>query len=324
MIKLKICNSKTDWLDALSKLTDNINLFINWDCSENLKVAGNKIIRLLVYFDDDLVGIYQSVVSVSTKFLMNFINIRCGGREEGSGMIFSDSLDLSFRILILEDIVRFVKKILKVQFGTLSIFYFGYYHLDDRLLSGFKKWKTKTPLLDLTRDDLWQNLDKKHRNEIRQAKKRNVVISIVNNEFGLEQFYRLAAPYWTMLKRTKWLNNKDIFFNFHRACFSNGLLNLFMAYVNNKPAAFALIWGQQGSKKIIYGEGGVADEFKWNRPSHLLLWKVIEWGKMNGFEVFDMAGGSDNPKDKRYSISQFKVKFGAELKEVCKYHKLSL
>lgn len=324
MLKFKKCNSKDEWNLSLISLNSHSNLFLDWNNSENFKFVGNKILRILIYSDNILVGLYQAVINVSNIILIKFINVRCGGREEGEGIVFSDEFKNINRILVLKSLMKFVKKLLKSEFWMINIFYFGYYHLNKKLLPGFKQWLTKTPLIDLTKNDLWMNLDKKHRNEIRQSKKRDVIVKINNTAEGLEHFYDLATPYWKKLNKTKWLNDKQLFFKYYNVCFDNGILNLFMAYVKSEPAAFALIWNNYGSEKIIYGEGGVVDKFKWNRPSHLLIWKVIEWGKINGFKVFDMAGGSNNPKNKLYSISQFKMKFGAELNDVFKYHKLSL
>ena len=43
-------------------------------------------------------------------------------------------------------------------------------------------------------------------------------------------------------------------------------------------------------------------------PNEALVWHILQWGKANGFQVFDFGGGG-NPNEP-YGPREFKLKFG--------------
>ena len=325
MYKVVLCKTKNDWVDSFNELSISLNYFMDWDYNELLKSIDYIPLSLLIYCGAKLVGIYQAVVQNHKKFIVNLLNVRCGGREEGEGLFFSSSVTGNDKKEVLDQIIKKAKSELRSKYGIISIFHFSFYTCSaNNLYSGFRQSFVTSPVIDmsLSVDSLWAGLNKKHRNEIRQAQKRNVEIRFSNSKQALSDYFILAKPYWKKLNRLYWLSNKERFFRYHMDSFNKGLASLFIAYVKEKPAAFALIWHNHG--KMIYGDGGVDDNFRWNRPTNLLLWEVIKWGKNKGYNIFDMAGGTDDPNHPRYSISQFKMRFGAKLRRSLKYYKVYL
>ncbi|MFX0133221.1 MAG: GNAT family N-acetyltransferase, partial [Candidatus Hodarchaeota archaeon] len=100
----------------------------------------------------------------------------------------------------------------------------------------------------------------------------------------------------------------------------NKLASLFIAKLDKKNIGFALI--KHTNKKIIYSEGGMIREYQWYRPSNLLLWEIMLWGKDKRCLEFDLGGGNLNKKDKLYDVHKFKMGFGANLKIIHNYYKL--
>ena len=62
---------------------------------------------------------------------------------------------------------------------------------------------------------------------------------------------------------------------------------------------------------ITYWYTGTLREYSSYRPSDLLVWHALEWGKKNGFHTFDFGGGGK--PDEEYGVRDFKAKFGGNL-----------
>jgi len=310
--------NKEEWNNAFDYLGKEGNFFLNWERSELLNKIGILVLRILVFEDQKPVCIYQAEIEKRKKFV-DFLNIRCGGREEGAGLLISDKCN---KPEVLSFLIGNIKRKLRKDFGRFSLKYFSFYF--DKKNNLFVNWnldKKHSSVINLSSslDELMARLNKKTRNEIRQAQKRNVKISLMNNEKGIKSFYDLSQDYWRKTGKPFWLKGNN-FFEFYKENIDKNILNVFLAKIEDNPAAFAAIW--KNKKNIIYFAGGMNRKYQWYRPSNLLLWEVIKWGKEKGCKFLDMGGLVTDKRNPRYSISKFKEGFGGELKEFYKYYKI--
>lgn len=195
--------------------------------------------------------------------------------------------------------------------------------ITDKAFSKFPHKNSGTYIINLHDDieTIWKNLNKKARNQIRQAEKKNVEVVSTDNENDF-------LEWWDIYLRTA--NRKDFIlesYNLTKEIFDKKLLSrLFVAKVENKIVSGNLIL--LSNTGILWKLGGSNNEFSEYRPNHLLQWKIIEWSKKQGYSYYDM-GGALPP---RYDIngvpvdegsgegpSSFKRKFGGEYKEIYTY-----
>jgi lipid II:glycine glycyltransferase (peptidoglycan interpeptide bridge formation enzyme) len=174
--------------------------------------------------------------------------------------------------------------------------------LDER----FKKIPVATVLVDLKRD-VWKELNKKTRNQIRKSSKEGVEIREAETKKEYMEFYKIMMetsenkgfsipPKEYFLKRIEMNNSK-----------------LFLAVRGRKIISGAMIFFFKD--KIVLSISGTKSDAYSFYPSNLIYWKIIEWGKENGFGVFDLSGYDLNPNKATRGINKFKEGFG----EIKKY-----
>lgn len=171
-------------------------------------------------------------------------------------------------------------------------------------------------------ETIWKKLNKKARNQIRQAKRNNVEISITNSEKG---FYN----WWDIYKGT--VKRKDFVMesiHLYKELFENNKFSrLFVAKMDSKIISgnFILL----SDSGITWALGGSNKKYMKYRPNHLLQWEIIEWAKEQGYSYYDMGGalpprydanGMPIDEGRGEGPSAFKRKFGGEYKELYKYH----
>ncbi len=65
-------------------------------------------------------------------------------------------------------------------------------------------------------------------------------------------------------------------------------------------------------KDILYGwYNGMDRNYGRYLPNELLMWNILNWGRNNGYRLYDF-GGAGKP-DVEYGVREFKAKFGGTL-----------
>lgn len=193
----------------------------------------------------------------------------------------------------------------------------------DKAFSSFPYKKSGTYVIDLLEDieTIWKKLNKKARNQIRQAQKNNVTVTIAESETDFLEWWDI---YTKTVDRKKFISdtfylNKELFDH-------NQLSRLFVAKIDNKIISGNLILLSDNG--IIWKLGGANPDYFEYRPNHLLQWEIIEWAKKKGFSYYDMGGalppifdlkGVPVDEGNGEGPSAFKRKFGGEYKESYDY-----
>jgi len=307
---------ENEWNLALKEMNIKENLHINYHYGQLVKNLGWKPLRYIVFSENKPIALMQSILIDYYKF-PSYKNISCGGRE-GNGFFVKQGFS---RESILKELIRRTKK--KSGGGIIS---FTLINDKELRLNPSLSYLRHTPVLNLTVQEevLWKKLNKKTRNEIRQAEQRNVSVVRNNTDDGIGEFYRLKSPKWKDERKTAWnirLKDKETFKKFYKYAIENKLMSLFFAKVKENTVALAAVY--HIDDKIIYATGALDRNFQWNRPVNLLLWKVIKWAKKNNSKELDFCGAVTDENNPDFSRTKFKLGFGAEIKSFPTYVWLS-
>jgi len=170
-----------------------------------------------------------------------------------------------------------------------------------------------TFLINLSKDKstLWKNLDKHSaRKNIERSEERGVVVKEIKNEKDLTDYHKL-------LKETKtkvgWNVNFEEISALWKSLKPVGFTG-FLAKLEEIPVGGILI---SHFNKQIFEWGVGRSELDYSKKLYsqdLLKWKIIEWGKENNCDYYDLSGVNPSPEtDKESKIFRYKKKWGGEL-----------
>lgn len=152
-----------------------------------------------------------------------------------------------------------------------------------------------TVAIDLTQDDLFQELSSKNRNMVRKAIKSGVKIEAQN----LQNQDVLKTEFMRLYKETMDRNNAEDFYHFTEEYFSqffkdmHGKYFILSAKYEDKIIATSIFMFDD--KNMHYYLSGADRNYMNLAPNNLLLYKAAEIGKEMGLKSFHLGGGvSDN------------------------------
>jgi len=164
-------------------------------------------------------------------------------------------------------------------------------------------------LVDLARpeDEIWAAIRSNAKRNIRRARKMNVIIEDVEDPRRIPEIYAVLEAVYQRLQ----VPLADI--SFFREAFEtlhpHGMLKILAARVNHTDIGVLTLLMFKGV--ITYWYTGTLREYSAYRAADFLVWRTLEWGQQNGFQVLDF-GGAGKP-DEEYGVRDFKAKFGGEL-----------
>lgn len=170
----------------------------------------------------------------------------------------------------------------------------------------FKVLPQHTFLLDLTLDiaQLWKNIKRKTRGNVRRAIRRGVDVEISNSVSDFNEYFSLLNQ---SRKRNKMRPvNYSILYNMWRDMVSHNVLNLFVAKHNGRIIAGYLIPFFNGYINYWGVAQSMTDKNNKLCSTDLLMWKIIEWGHNSGQKYFDFTLGTTEGG----GVAFFKGKWG--------------
>jgi len=173
-------------------------------------------------------------------------------------------------------------------------------------------FSTQTYVLDCGKplDQLLAAMEKRTRWSIRKAEKENLVVKEGTDESAVATFYSLHRKAVPRPLPEEFF--RVVFGVLGRKC----MAKIFFTMVGHEAVstAFLLLFG----KKMFYVWGGSDSSYRQLCPGELLHWRVIQWGKRNGYLSYDFHGAqvedSDlyRPSKKAETVTLFKRGFGGE------------
>lgn len=170
--------------------------------------------------------------------------------------------------------------------------------------------------LDLTKstDTLFENLKNKTRYNVNLAAKKGVEIYENSTAEGMEQYIEILEE--TTKRQGFYAHSPNYFRTLWSTLGNSGMLKIFSAVYNNKILVSWIMFVFNG--KLYYPYGASRAIHRDVMASNLMMWEMIQFGKKNDCEVFDMWGSlgpEPNSKDPWYGFHRFKEGYGGTLVE---------
>ncbi len=293
-----------------SLLVGEYNYHLLWECGEIMRVEKDTVSMYPARYcirDDDPVCICQGIVTDDSSATTKKIEF---GGYLGEGMLFLHN-DHS---KIMETFLDFLENSFRTETDVLFFLDVDREHYDvlcDVLKAHLYTCVTNyTPVIDLRRSeaDLWNGLKDGTRRAVQQAEKRGAHFVENTSEEGVEWFCELMKAYDLGI-----ISDPQVLRTMLHTGIKASVVNLFFTVVGPTVAAGAAILSCKDV--IAYTLGGMKREYSTYRPSNLLHWEIMKWAKKSGYTLYNMVWAPP-PGYPGHSIAQFKLGFGAHLKEV--------
>ena len=155
-------------------------------------------------------------------------------------------------------------------------------------------------------DTIWSHISRSGQQSIRTSRNKGTKIEEATDYETLDIAYRFLQGVYARVQVP--LADKSLFKAAFDILAPRGMFKILMARAGEQYAAAALLLLYHG--RIIYWYVGADRAFSSYRPSELLVWHTLQWGKEQSFQIFDFGGGGK--PDQKYGPREFKKKFGGD------------
>jgi serine/alanine adding enzyme len=175
---------------------------------------------------------------------------------------------------------------------------------------GFIYEKHLNYLVDLncSTEELLQRIGSRTRKHIRRGlRKGNVIVEQVTDREKLAVWYDLIRTTYRSVGVP--LTDISLFEAAYDVLQPKDMITFWLARIGSDYVAAS---AELLFKDVIYGwYGGVNRDYAKDVPGEILMWRILEWGVMNGYKTYDF-GGAGKPGEE-YGVRDFKAKFGGQL-----------
>lgn len=162
--------------------------------------------------------------------------------------------------------------------------------------------------MDCSSEQLLQNIGSRTRKHIRQALRRgNITINEITEPVQLPSWYELIQKTYHAARVP--LADISLFKTAFDILQRRGMIKFWTARLG--PAVIAASAELLYKDKIYGWYGGVDRRYADETPGELLMWHILDWGRANGYKIYDF-GGAGKPTE-AYGVRDFKAKFGGKL-----------
>lgn len=164
-------------------------------------------------------------------------------------------------------------------------------------------------------DELWQNMSRQCKGNIRHGKREGVTVTAVTDPGELETVYQLLQASYEHARVP--MADKSLFESAFRILLPRGMLRINLAYHAGTPIGADLILLY---RNYVFDWYRGLERVKSFYPGECLVWHQIEWAKQQGFAIYDFAGaGYPNVP---YGVREFKAKFGGKQVSYGRYRRV--
>jgi hypothetical protein len=293
------------------------NYHLLWECGEILNISQKDVIMYpMRHAIVDEYPIFISQGIITNDFFSNIKKIEFGGYF-GEGILFLENNIQS----IMRYYLDFLEKSAFINRDMYILFFLdidkNYCSLIAQILEKqhYNRVTNYTPIIELQKpvSNLWKALKDGTRRAVQQAIKRGSTFEENTTSEGVKWLCEIMEEYDLGI-----MSNPHVLQPMLEKGMDLKVLNLFFTKVDSNVAAGVAIL--RCRNVIGYTLGGMKKKYNVYRPSNLLQWKIIEWANNSGYSQYNMVWAPP-PGHPEYSITRFKLGFGAYLKEVPIYFK---
>ncbi|MFC1722204.1 lipid II:glycine glycyltransferase FemX [Patescibacteria group bacterium] len=168
-------------------------------------------------------------------------------------------------------------------------------------------------ILDLSKSEreLFEEMKKKHRYNIRYAAKNGVTVELGKDEEDFDTFFKLFKD--TAFRQKFFLRPKKYYQLIWNTLHPKEMCHILTAYYKGEPLASWMVFIYENVLYYPYGGSSLAHRNVF--ASNALGWEAIRLGKRYDCTLFDMWGAAEDPEDlsdSYHGFTNFKIKFGGE------------
>lgn len=157
-------------------------------------------------------------------------------------------------------------------------------------------------------EEVLQRIGSRTRQHIRRAvRKGNITVEQIADRSQIATWYQLVQKTYQSAQIP--LAHRTLFEAAFDILHPRGMIIFWLARIGSSyvAASAELLY-----KDIIYGWYGAVDRaYASESPGELLTWRILEWGALHGYKIYDF-GGAGKPGEE-YGVKDFKAKFGGQL-----------
>jgi lipid II:glycine glycyltransferase (peptidoglycan interpeptide bridge formation enzyme) len=306
--------TSNNWDDFLSNHS-KMNIFQSFDFYTVYKNAScfEPIIVTTYNEENQINGYLQAVIIKEKQGILGRFSSRCiiwGGPLIKENYL--EGLDL-----LLKEYNRLIKKkAIYTEFRNL--WQWDAASKEVFIKNGFLYKPHLDILISLNRDpdEILKDMHKGRRKNIRRAERKSLVFKEASCETEEIEAINLIKNNYKRIKLP--IPDNSFFQEALRQLKKQNNVKVFVLTYNEKIIAcrFVLCFN-----KMIYDWYAAADEdYLDSYPNDYLIWKVLEWGSLNEYSVFDFGGAGK--VGKAYGVRDYKLKFGGELVEFGRFEKV--
>ncbi len=183
---------------------------------------------------------------------------------------------------------------------------------------GFEQKENSTHILYLndSLDQIWkESIHRKRRNEIRQAKKKDVFVMPISNVSDVQECYKMileiSEKHFTRPMPFK------LFENIYENMVVKDLCKWNIAYYNDIPVANSIFFTFKDS--IFYWMNSSFRKYNKLRSNDLLIYSMIQWGIDNGYSSLNFGSSPDIA----LGLLKYKESWGTQQKNYFSYERRS-
>jgi len=317
--------NRDDWRYVLENAAlANIFHTLEYFDVQTSSLLGHTLLYSCCYIDDEPAAIITGVRNAS-GYHQGLIEV---GTKSGGYPLMIDAYDQHPDAEHLKNrcIEYFARRYLQ---GERWIFYPSF-NLEHCILDQGDWHSTKqydaAAFLDLRQDEetLLIGMGGKCRNAVRYAQRQGVTARIANELQYFEKFYECYKAV-RIKKKTQYIGYDELRVKFETFT-RQGLADLWVAFLEDTPLAYAFIWKYNRTINFVYGS---SDERGWPyKTNNLIQWELIRFYHNQGYELYNMWGvrnmnfdGNNTPASQQEieGYGKFKLSFGAELRDIIRY-----
>ncbi|WOF16358.1 peptidoglycan bridge formation glycyltransferase FemA/FemB family protein [Methanoplanus sp. FWC-SCC4] len=313
-MEIKIANEedKTKW-DDLILFSENGTLYHTWDWLKLMEKHSTKKIfshRLKATLYPIMVFDGSSLYGVIPLYLYKILSVKFvaspppGVENKYLGPVIqnNDKIKLHNKyskfIKFQNQIDYFIKNTLKSNIVNIDL---PPYPQDPRsfIWSGYSVEPRHTNIIDLKKreTEIWNNFNKKLRNEIKKAHNEGIIV-----EEGTKE--HIDFIYTTMSENQRIYSSKEFIQEIYDVFYPENL-KIFVAKKDNKVLSGLIITNYKNKVDAWIGTPKVS--YKGISPNPLIHWACIQWACTNKYNFYEIID-ADNP-----NFFRFKNKFNSEL-----------
>ncbi len=253
-------NRESRRLDHVLRHAALANVFHSPEYFDIQTALGHKLLYSCCYDQEEPVGIIVGVRNDS-GYHQDIIEI---GTKSGGLPLLISRYDQTVEARVLKNrfIEHFAQQYFQAPSGSSFIPVFTLTNACLLIRSGnVRNSIDSTVFLDLQREEhsLWMGLNGKCRNAIRYAQRQGVTARIANELAYFERFYHFYKAIRTK-RNTKYIEYEELRMKFD-AFTRNGLADLWVAFLDETPLAYAFIWKYKRMINFVYGS---SDDGTWS------------------------------------------------------------